>query len=88
MAGSIGVVCAAGVVSSVEEIFRIICCMGLALLIVLLFNFVFARYRSRIAKTEVSEILESSMNFYRHSKPEATLEPHGTTQRRIKAKYE
>ncbi len=88
MAGSISVVCAAGLVASVEEFFRIICCIGLAFLVVLLFNFVFARYKSRIAKTEVSEILESSMNFYRHSKPEATLEPHGTIQKRIKAKYE
>lgn len=67
---------------------RIICCCGFALLLVLLFDFVFARYRARMARTESAEILESSMNFYRNSMPEATLEPHGVTTKRIaKDKY-
>lgn len=66
-----------------ENSLRIICCAGLALLVVLLFNFVFARYRARMVMTEAKEILESSLNFYRHTEPEATLEPHGLTQKRI-----
>ena len=69
-----------------ESSLRVICCFGLALLVVLLFNFVFARYRARMSRTEASEILESSLNFYRHTEPQATLEPHGATQKRIYTK--
>lgn len=74
---------AAGIIGSVESVVRYVCCAMFALLIVMLFNFVLARYYSRIAKTENSEILESSMNYYTHSEPQATLEPYGSTQERI-----
>lgn len=61
----------------VDSLFRMICCAAFALIIVMLFNFVLARYRSRMAMTEASEILESSMNYYTHTTPESTLEPYG-----------
>lgn len=72
----------------VDSFFRLLCCGAFALIIVMLFNFVLARYRSRIVMTEVSEILESSMNYYTYTTPETTLEPYGATQEsRFKKKY-
>ena len=73
----------ASIGAAVDEILRVICCAGFALIIVMLFNFVLARYRSRVARTEVSEILESSMNYYTHTTPYYTLEPYGVAEQRI-----
>lgn len=76
----------ASISATVDEILRMICCAGFALIIVMLFNFVLARYRSRVARTEVSEILESSMNYYTHTDPYSTLEPYGVASERIQKK--
>lgn len=65
---------------------RYICCIVFALLVVMLFNFVLARYRSRVAATADSEILESAMSYYTHSEPIATLEPFAVNQERIERK--
>lgn len=65
---------------------RYICCLVFAFLVVMLFNFVLARYRSRVAKTESAEILESAMSYYIHSEPEVTLEPFGVAHERIDRK--
>ncbi len=67
----------------VEKAMRYICLAMFALLLVMLFNFILARYFSRISKTEDSEILESSMNYFTNTEPEATLEPYGSTFSRI-----
>lgn len=74
----------ASISATVDEILRMICCAGFALIIVMLFNFVLARYRSRVARTEVSEILESSMNYYTHTTPYSTLEPYGVASEKIR----
>ena len=62
---------------------RYICCAVFAFLVVMLFNFVLARYRSRVARTENAEILESAMSYYTHSELEIDLEPYGIAQERI-----
>lgn len=62
---------------------RYICCAVFAFLIVMLFHFVLARYRSRVAKTESAEILESAMSYYTHSEPKVTQELAGLAQERI-----
>lgn len=86
MASSLAVLGMASIGASVDAVLKIMCCAGFALIIVMLFNFVLARYKSRVAKTEVSEILESSMNYYTHSEPYATLEPYGMSYEGINQK--
>lgn len=86
MANSLSVFGMASILASVDGVFRIFCCAGFALIIVMLFNFVLARYRSRVAKTEVSEILESSMNYYTHTETYAALEPYGMSLERTEKK--
>ena len=65
---------------------RYICCAVFAFLIVMLFNFVLARYRSRVAKTESAEILESAMSYYTHSEPKVSGELFGRNSERIERK--
>ncbi len=65
---------------------RYICCVVFAFLIVMLFNFVLARYRSRVAKTESAEILESAMSYYTHSEPKVSGEALGRHSERIERK--
>lgn len=65
---------------------RYICCVVFAFLIVMLFNFVLARYRSRVAKTESAEILESAMSYYTHSEPKVSEVSQGYNSERFERK--
>lgn len=83
MASNTGLLAVAGIALSAEFIMKLICCMVFALVLVMLFHFVLASHRSRIAKTEKSEILESVMSYYTNSEPYPTLEPYGVVHERI-----
>lgn len=86
MANDIAIVCLANAGTSAEFVFRMVCCIFFAYIVVMLVNFTLASRRSRIAKTEKDEILESTMNYYTHSEPYATLEPYGVVHERIEIK--
>jgi len=58
----------------VSNIMGYICCAMFALVIVMLFNFVMARRSSKIAGTEAKELLDSTMNYFSNTPPEASVD--------------
>lgn len=58
----------------VSSIMGYICYAMFVLVVVMLFNFVLARQRSKIAGTEAKELLDSTMHYFSNTPPEASVD--------------